>query len=54
MANEKRFRIIAYSRNESMDKPGLLSFEEAVIMKERLDATAPDILYMIEDTEEAE
>ncbi len=55
MATERKYRVIAYVRDETRDKRGLLTFEEAVILKERLDAAAdPDTLYLIEDTEEAE
>lgn len=52
MAAKKRYQVIAYTRDESKDKPGLYTFVEAVAMKERFDATDPDTLYMIEDTEE--
>ncbi len=54
MVTERKYRVIAYVRDDAKDKPGIFTFEEAVMLKGRLDATDPDILYLIEDTEEAE
>ncbi len=54
MATERKYRVVAYVRDETKDKPGLFTFEEAVMLKGKLDATDPDTLYMIEDIEEAE
>ncbi len=54
MATERKYRVVAYVRDESKDKPGLFTFEEAVMLKGKLDATDPDTLYMIQDIEEAE
>lgn len=52
MATERKYRVIAYIREESKDQPGLFTFEDAEILKGRLDATDPDTLYMIQDIEE--
>lgn len=54
METERKYRVIAYIRDESKDKQGIFTFEEAVMLKGKLDATDPDTLYMIEDIEEAE
>lgn len=51
---ERRYRVIAYVRDETKDKPCLYTFEEAVILKGRLDAADPDTLYMIQDIDEEE
>ncbi len=44
MDTERKYRVIAYVRDESKDKPGLFTFEEAVMLKGKLDTTDPDTL----------